>query len=218
MATRNTTPSTTFETGKGWFQGRQCQLLRQRVNATLGATLVTLGGNLPAYSRVIGCHIRNVIVPTVTGTFAGATANSIGLVMFPVSNAAVTQPLTSSPTTATVKGVSQTITTNGIFTEGVMIAQTPGIGTSETNGVYRGVPLNSRVNTTGGNQNAENPMPVAALLGIVPALLSSNTYQINGTNITSAGIFGTGSATGTGVVATVDVVLYYETYDDYPSF
>lgn len=217
MGSRNTTPSTTFETGKGWFQGRQCQVLRQRVNATLGATLVTLGGNLPAYANVIGCSIRNVIVPTVTGTAAGATANSIALVMFPVSNQAVTSPLTSSPATVTVKGVSQTITTNGIFTEGVMLAQTPGVGTSETNGVYRGAPICKRVNTTP-IAGAENPTPVGALLGIVPALLSSNTFAINGTNITAGFIFGTGSATGTTTVATVDVVVYYETYDDYPSF
>lgn len=217
MSIRATTPTTSAQTAKGWFQGRQCQVLTQRVNATLGATLVTLGANLPAFARVIGCHVRNVIVPTVTGTAAGATANSIALVMFPVSNGAVTQALTSSPATVTVKGVSQTITTNGIFTEGVMLAQTPGIGTSETNGIYRGVPICARVNTTGGNANAENPFPVPALLGIVPALLSSNTFAVNGTNITAAFIFGTGSATGTGVVATVDCVVYYEVYDDYPS-
>ena len=218
MAALNTTPTTTFETAKGWYQGRSCRLLRQRVNANLGNTLVTLGGNLPAYSRVVYAAIRNVIVPTVTGTAAAVTANSIALVMFPVSSPAVTAALTSSPATATVKGISQTITTYGIFTEGVMLAQTPGIGTSETNGVYRGVPICARVNTTGGCQNAENPTPAPALLGIVPANLSSNTFQINGTNITSAFIFGTGSATGTGTVATVDVVLYYETMDDYPSF
>lgn len=218
MGAINTTPTTTFQTAKGWYQGRQCKLLRQRVNANLGDTLVALGGNLPAYSRVVHASIRNVIVPTVTGTAGAVTANSIGLVMFPVSSPAVTAALTSSPATVTVKGLTQTITTYGIFTEGVLLAQTPGIGTSETNGVYRGVPLNARVNTTGGNANAENPTPAPALLGIVPANLSSNTWAVNGTNITAAFIFGTGSATGTGTVATVDVVLYYETYDDYPSF
>ena len=218
MAAINTTPTTTFQTAKGWFQGRQCCVLRQRVNANLGNTLVTLGGNLPAYSNVLYASIRNVIVPTVTGTATAVTANSIALVMFPVSSPAVTAALTSSPATATVKAVSQTITTYGIFTEGVMLAQTPGIGTSETNGVYRGKPINSRVNTTGGNQNAENPTPAPALLGIVPASLSSNTFAVNGTNITAGFIFGTGSATGTGTVATVDVVLYYETFDDYPTF
>jgi hypothetical protein len=218
MAAVATTPSTTFETAKGWYQGRTCKVLRQRVNANLGNTLVALGGGVPPYSRVIGCHIRNVIVPTVTGTAAAVTANSIALVMFPVSSPAVTAALTSSPATVTVKAVSQTITTYGIFTEGVMLAQTPGIGTSETNGVYRGVPIGSRVNTTGGCGNAENPTPAPALLAIVPANLSSNTFQVNGTNITSAFIFGTGSATGTTTVATVDVVLYVESYDDYASF
>jgi hypothetical protein len=217
MPIPSTTPTTSFTTKTSWYGGRKCRVLTQRVNANLGNTLVALNGNVPAYSRVVHAHIRNVIVPTVTGTAAAATADSIALVMFPVSNAAVTQALTSSPATVTVKAVSQTITTNGVFTAGVMLAQTPGIGTSETNGVYRGVPICGRVNTTGGCQNAENPMPVGALLGIVPALLSSNTFQINGTNITSAFIFGTGSATGTGTVATVDVVLYVESLDDYPT-
>lgn len=218
MSSINTTPGTTAESQAKWYGGRRCIEYRQRINANLGATLVTAGFSVPPFGRVIAGSIRNVIVPTVTGTFAGATANSIALVMFPVSSPAVTQSLTSSPATATVKGVSQTINTFGIFTEGVILLQTPGIGTSDTNGVYRGAPIGARVNTTGGNNLAENPNPVAALLGIVPALLSSNTFQVNGTNITSAGIFGTGSATGTTTVATVDVVLYVETYDDYPKF
>lgn len=217
MSAPSTTPTTNFSTKTGWYGGRRCKVFTQRVNANLGNTLVALGGNVPAYSRVIGATLRNVIVATVTGTAAGATADSIALVMFPVSNASVTQALTSSPATATVKAVSQTITTNGIFTSGVMLAQTPGIGTSETNGVYRGVPICARVNTTGGCQNAENPTPAPALLAIVPSLLSSNTFQVNGTNITSGFIFGTGSATGTGTVATVDVTLYVESYDDYPT-
>ena len=42
-------PTTTFETAKGLYQGRQCNVLRQRENCNLGATLVTRGGNLPAY-------------------------------------------------------------------------------------------------------------------------------------------------------------------------
>ena len=217
MSAPSTTPTTTFTERTSWYGGRKCKVYTQRVNANLGNTLVTLGGNVPAYSRVIAASIRNVIVPTVTGTAAAVTANSIALVMFPVSSPAVTAALTSSPTTATVKAISQTITTFGIFTEGVMLAQTPGIGTSETNGVYRGAPICARVNTTGGCQMAENPTPAPALLGIVPANLSSNTFQVNGTNITSAFIFGTGSATGTGTVATVDVTLYVESYDDYPT-
>jgi hypothetical protein len=218
MAAINTTPTTTFQTAQGWFQGRYAKVMRQRVNCTLGANLVTLGGNLPAYSRALYASIRNVIVPTITGTAAAVTANSIALAMFPVSSPAVTAALTSSPATVTGKAKTQTITTYGIFTEGTLLAQTPGIGTSETNGVYRGIPIVGRVNTTGGCQNAENPTPAPALLGLVAANLSSNTWQINGTNLDSGFVFGTGSVTGTNVVATVDVVLYYETYDDYPTF
>ncbi len=217
MASINTTPTTTFETSKGWYQGRQCQLLRQRVNCTIGSQLVALGGNLPAYSRAIYASIRNVIVPTVTGTAAAVTANSIALVMFPVSSPAVTAALTSSPATVTVKSKTQTITTYGIFTEGTMLAQTPGIGTNETNGVYRGIPIVGRVNTTGGCQAAENPTPAPALLALVPANLSSNTFQVNAATDTGF-YFGTSTTTGTTIAATLDVVLYYETYADYPSF
>jgi hypothetical protein len=217
MAAINTTPTTTFQTAKGWFQGRQCLLLRQRVNCTIGAQLVALGGNLPAYSRALYASIRNTIVPTVTGTAAAVTANSIALVMFPVSSPAVTAALTSSPATVTVKSKTQTISTYGIFTEGTMLAQTPGIGTSETNGVYRGIPIVGRVNTTGGCQNAENPTPAPALLALVPANLSSNTFQVNAA-LDTGFYFGTSTATGTNIAATVDVVLYYETYDDYPTF
>ena len=217
MSAPSTTPSTTFTEKTSWYGGRKCKVFTQRVSATKGATLVALGWNVPAYSRVINVHIRNVIVPTVTGTAAGATANCVALAMFPVSSPAVTAALTSAPATDTVNGLTQTITTYGIFTSGVLLARTPGIGTSETNGVYRGVPICARANTTGGCQNAENPTAVGALLAIVPAIISSNMMAVNGTNITAALIFGTGSATSTDVVATVDVVLYVETLDDYPT-
>lgn len=219
MPFTNTTPTTTAESSGAWGgRARKPLMYRQRVNATLGQTEVALGVNIPALAHVINAKIQNFIVPTVTGTAAGATADSIALVMFPVSNGAVTQPLSSSPSTATVKALTLAAptVTQPVPTAGIMIAQTPGIGTSQTNGVYRGVPLVERISTS--LVKAENPYTVGAYLALVPSLLSSNTFQINGTNITSGFIFGTGSATGTGVVATVDVQLYVETYEDNPSF
>lgn len=214
----NTTPTTSFETSASWYGGRKTRQMRQRVNATVGAALVALGGNIPAYAKVLNAEIVNVIVPTVTGTAAAVTADSIALVMYPVSAASVTAPITAAPATATVKGVSLAggVVSQPVASSGTILAQTPGIGTSETNGRYRGVPLIERVNTN--RAMAENPYPVAALLALVPAGLSSNTIQVNGTNITSGYCFGTGTTAATTIVATVDCVLYVETYDDYPSW
>lgn len=217
MAVRATTPTTNFQSGKGWYQGAYRSAWTQRVNATLGAVAVSLGFNIPANARVIEASIVNVIVPTVTGTAAAVTADSIALMMYPVSNGAITAPLTAAPTTVTVKGLTAAapLVTQPVSSSGTILAQTPGIGTSETNGRYRGVPLIERVCTN--LLKAENPYPVAALLQLVPSALSSNTVQVNGTAITSGFCFGTGTTTGTTVVATVDCVLYVETNDDYPS-
>lgn len=218
MPIPSTTPSTTYAEKTSWYGGRKAKCFTQRVECTHGAFQKALGFNVPAYARVIAAHIRNTTVATITGTAAGATANSIALVMFPVSSPAVTQALTAAVSTATVKGVSATISTlNGGFTNGCIVAQTPGIGTSETNGVYRGAPIISRVNTTGGCQLAENANPVEAYLALVPALLSSNTIAVNATDSTAGFLFGTTTTTSTVVSATVDVVLYTETYDDYPT-
>ena len=217
MGAPSTTPSTTFAQQSAWYGGRKCKMFRQRVECTHGLFQKALGFNVPAYGRVIGAHIRNVTVATITGTAASATADSIALVMFPVSSPAVTQALTAAPSTATVKGVSNTVSTlNGGFTNGCILAQTPGIGTSETNGVYRGAPIISRVATVA-NAGAENNNPVEAYLALIPALLSSNTIAVNATASTSGFLFGTTTTTSTVISATVDVVLYVETYDDYPT-
>ena len=218
MSAPSTTPSTTFESSAAWYGGRKAVRFRQRVNCTAGAAQVALGFNVPAYARVLSATIVNTIVPTVTGTAAAATADSIALMMYPVSAANVTAPLTAAPTTATVKGVSLAapLVTQPVASSGIILAQTPGIGTSETNGRYRGAPLIERVNTN--RAKAENPYPVGAYLALVPALMSSNTIQVNGTAITSGFCFGTGTTVDTtSTVATLDVVLYCETFADYPS-
>lgn len=220
MGAPSTTPpadtsTPAFESQASWYGGRKCVQWRTRKNCTHGQFQVAMPFNIPAYSRVIAAHIRNTIVATVTGTAAGATANSIALVMFPASSPAVTAALTAAPVTDTVKGVSASVSTlNGAFTSGCIIAQTPGIGTDETNGVFRGAPLVERV-CTNPTPGAQNPNPVAAYLALVPALLSSNTICVNATASTSGFLFGTTTTTSTVISATVDVVLYTETYDDY---
>lgn len=212
MSAPSTTPTTTFESSAAWYGGRRATRWRQRINCTHGLFQVPLGFNVPAYGRVIAAHVRNTIVATITGTAAGATADSIALIMCLTSNAAVTAALTAAPTTSTVKGVVAPVPTNALI-----LAQTPGIGTSETNGVFRGAPIYKRVSTVLPVVEAENPNPVDAYLALVPALLSSNTIAVNGTASTAGFLFGTTTSTSTVVSATVDVVLYTETYDDYPS-
>jgi len=217
MSAPSTTPTTTFQSSATWYGGRKAVRYTQRVNCTRGAAEVALGFNVPAYAKVLAATIVNTIVPTVTGTSAAATADSIALMMYPVSNGAVTSPLTAAPATVTVKGVSAAapLVTQPVSSSGIILAQTPGIGTSETNGRYRGAPLIERVCTN--NLKAENPYPVGAHLALVPALLSSNTIQVNGTAITSGFCFGTGTTASTDIVATLDVTMYVETYADYPS-
>lgn len=218
MAVRATTPTTTFQSAQGWFQGRKCTVLRQRVIASAGATLVALGGNVPAQARVIAASIVNNAVPTVSGTAGTITADSIALMMYPVSNGAVTAALTASPTTSTVKALTLGAPTisQPVSSSGIMLAQTPGIGTSETNGRYRGAPAIERVNTNG--HKAENPYPVAALLALVPSGLSSNTIQVGTGAITTGYCFGTALTETATLAADVNVVLYVETYEDAPAF
>ncbi len=220
MPTLSTSPSTTFETSRGWYGGRQCVVARQRVVCSDGNRFVALGGNVPAFAKVIAAELYNTIVPTVSGTATAVTADSIALMMYPVSNSALTNAvLTAPPSTVINIGLTYgaPTVTQPVNSNGIILAQTPGIGTSETNGRYRGAPLVERVNTN--RHMAENPYPIAALLALVPAGLSSNVSQAGSTSaITTGYCFGT-ALTGTGTqAALMDVTLYIETYADYPSF
>ena len=217
MSAPATTPSTTFESSAAWYGGRKAIRYRQRVLCSDGARQVALGFAVPAYAKVLAATIVNTIVPTVSGTAAAVTADSIALMMYPVSNAAATTVLTAAPVTDTVKAltVGAPTVTQPVSSSGIMLAQTPGIGTSETNGRYRGIPVIERVNTN--RHMAENPYPTGAFLALVPAGLSSNTIQVSTSAITTGYCFGT-ALTGTGTqAALVDVVMYIETYADYPS-
>lgn len=215
MSAPSTTPTTNFESSKSWYGGRECIQIRQRVVCSAGARIVPLGGNVPAYARVIAASILNTIVPTVSGTAGTVTADSIALMMYPVSNSAATTVLTASPVTASVSGltVAAPTVTQPVSSSGIILAQTPGIGTSPTNGRYRGAPLIERVNTN--NHKAENPYQAAALLALVPAGLSSNITQVSTSAITTGYCFGTALTETATQVALVDVVAYIETYDDY---
>lgn len=207
MAALQTTPTSTFSTGAGWYQGRKCLVARQRVTVTHGSSFVAMGGNLPAKSRVIHSHCRYVTPVAVSGAISATAPNAWGLLMVPASNAAATAALTAPPSTASAS--------NPAGTNGYLLAVAPGTGTSETNGVFRGQPAMETMVT---NAPGVNRNPVGALLGLVPLHTSSNRIQINSAATDSGYYFGTTNAANTSADGTADVVIYYEVYDDYPSF
>lgn len=208
MGTRATTPNSNAETAKGWYQGRLCKIIRQRVTITHGQSIIAVGVNVPAASRVIHAHLRNAGTNNaVSGAIGGTAPNAVALMMYPVSNAAATTVLTAAPSTASAS--------NPAGTNGYMLAITPGTGTSETNGVFRGNPAMETMQTSvlGRNNN-----PTDAFLALVPAHTSSNRIQVNSAATDSGYYFGTTNAANTSSPGSADVVLYVEVYDDYPSF
>lgn len=217
MAVRATTPltNTTPQTGKGWYQGASRYAITRRVQCFDGAQQAALNYNLPAFAKIISVHLANVTAATVTGS-AGAAADGIVLAMFPTSAAtvAVSNVLTAPPTTSII---SATAVTNGA-TSGTILASI-GTGTSESNGVYRGDILPNRVfNATTPRAEGVNIRQTPAFLALLPGVVASGIFAFNSTAATSGAFFGTGTvAASTVVAATVDVVLYVEAWDDYPS-
>lgn len=213
MPLASTTPSTTFESSASWYGGRKAVRYRQRVNCTDGALQIPLGFNVPARSRVVHLHMRNVANATVGGSAAGANADGIALYMGIASAATVTAAITAVPVTATIKAAVGTVGNTSGYVIGVI-----GTGTTESNGVYRGVPLLSRLNTNAPPAIAENTNTVEAYLALVAAQISSGSIAVNATSTNAGYNFGTsGAATATNTKAQVDVVLYVETLDDYPT-
>lgn len=209
----NTTPSTSFEKRLTNYGGRKAIEYRQRVQPTLGAPNVSLGFNVPPYARVIHVAMSNNAVATVTGTGAGATADAIHLVMYPIT-AATGATLTAPPATVTVKSVAVTNgSTSGILLGSIGIGTSEGLGTNA--GKFRGLAIQEICTSP---ILAKNPWSNEAYLALVPGLISSGSFQVNGIAITSGFVFGTGSVTGSSTVADVFVTMYVETYDDNPAF
>jgi hypothetical protein len=74
------------------------------------------------------------------------------------------------------------------------------------------------VHRNGGSDGARRQSkPVAAFLALVPAHTSSQRIQVNSAATDSGYYFGTTNAANTNSDGSVDVVLYVETYQDYPS-
>lgn len=208
MPVVNTTPGTTFASNEGWYGGFKRRTFRQRVTVTHGSSIQALGFNIPAKAKVVWAHIRNAGTNNaVSGAIGGTAPNALALMMFPTSNAAATSVLTAAPSTASASNPSGT--------NGYMLAITPGTGTSETNGIFRGPPL---IETMVTGAPAVNRNPVDAFLALVPAHTSSNRVQVNSAATDSGYYFGTTNAANTSSPGSVDVILYVDVPDDYPSF
>ena len=219
MSAPTTTPSTIAESSASWYGGRKAVRWRQKVVPVTGAQYASLGFTVPAKSRVLYVHARNgTSGVTISGgiataaTGAGTAVNAIGLMMFPVSAATVTAPLTVP--VANTATQSAPVGTNGTF-----LAIIPGTGTTESNGIRRGGPFCEEYSTVQKGINTNN---VAAHLALVPCHTSSQRFamQSTGTDTNTWNSFGTATASaGTSTVdcGYVDVVMYIETFDDYPS-
>jgi hypothetical protein len=195
MAIENTTPTTTCEVSGAFPEGRKPRWLRQRVDLTHAAAYEALGVNLPPRSRVLWAYIVNQASVSVTGNDGTSTANSLALVFHPTT---ATAPLTQ-PQTATVSSPAG-------GTSGYMLLLST---STSSNGAVRGAP---RFETSA---PAVNTNTVGALITLQPAFTNSNRLYANGT---SGFIFGTSTATSASTAGQVDVVIYYETFEDTPSY
>lgn len=212
MSAPSTTPTTSPTTRTGWYGGRKCVTYSQRVALTAGATYQPLGFNLPAKSRIVHAHIRNAGSGiTISGGINSAAVDGVALMAFPVSAATQTTVLTSPP--ANTASASSPVGTAGWFIAAV------GTGTTESNGVSRRSPQVEGYSTV---QKAVNTYQAAALLAFVPTIVTASSFQQRSTSTDTNLWNGFGTYTATTATSTVDcgsvdVVLYVETYDDYPS-
>lgn len=184
---------------KGWFNGRVANQFRQRANLVHGSAYFSLSLALPARARVLWAETLTQGTVQVTGNDATSTANCYALMVHPTTN---TTQLTQ-PQTATVSNPSGA-------TNGFMALMTPGLTTAATDQT-RGIPL---VFGTSATNQLINTNTVPALITLQPAFTNSNRVYANGTN---GFVFGTSTATSTNTAGSVDVVLYYETFDQAPT-
>lgn len=212
MSAPSTTPSTTFESSAAWYGGRKAIRYRQRVALTAGATYQPLQFNLPAKARVVFAHIRNAGSGiTISGGINSAAVDGVALMAFPVSAATQTTVLTSPP--ANTASASSPIGTAGWFIAAI------GTGTTESNGVSRRTPQVEGYSTV---QKANNTNNADALLALVPTIVTASSFQQRATSTDTNlwngfGTYTATTATSTTDCGSVDVILYVETFDDYPS-
>lgn len=212
MSAPSTTPSTTYAVKTSWYGGRKCKTYTQRVALTSGAVYQALGFNLPAKARVVHAHIRNAGSGiTISGGINSSAVDGVALMAFPVSAATQTTVLTAPP--ANTASASNPVGTAGWFIAAI------GTNTTESNGISRRGPQVEGYSTV---QKAVNTYNADAFLAIVPTIVTASSFQQRATSTDTNLWNGFGTHTATTATSTtdagsVDVVLYTETYDDYPT-
>lgn len=213
MPVVNTTPTTQSQSSDSFYGGARRRCYRKRVALTSGATYQAVGFNLPAHAHVIHAHIKNAGTGiTISGGINSAAVDGVALMAFPVSAATQTTVLTAPP--ANTASASNPVGTAGWFIAAI------GTGTTESNGVSRRAPQVEGYSTV---QKAVNTYTADAFLAIVPTIVTATSFQQRSTSTDTNLWNGFGTHTATTATATtdcgsVDVVLYVEIFDDYPSF
>lgn len=187
----------------GWYNGRNCAVIRQRIKPTQGSPFMPLNATLAGRGRILWAEVVTQTAVSVAATGDGTnTANSYAIAMFPTTG---TAPLTAPPTTGTQS--------NPAGTNGYLVLQTPGLTTAATNQA-RGVPL---IFGTVATSQCVNTNTVPALLGVLPAFTNSNRISYVGTG-TANFRFGTDTTTTitTDTCGVIDVTLYVEEFEQAP--
>lgn len=205
-------PTTNWEKSNGWYKGRKCGTIRGQAQIPAGAQYYALPIGLPPRSRPVWSAIFNqTAVDLVGGITTDATnaADGIALCMYPAA-ATATVALTAPTTVA-----SNTNHTNILCLNPSKAVQTATTGHIGTVGHVRSTPKGQRLAT---NVQMENPQNFDALLVLRPALAVSNAVAMASaaTNTNSNPVFGTvtASATATSTNNIINVVVYYEEFDD----
>lgn len=90
----------------GWFQGRGCRVLHQRVVVADNNTSVKIGPALPSNSKIVAAHMVAHSAIGVDGTNAAYTANAVALVNVATYTAATSGLTTNSANNNLVIGIT----------------------------------------------------------------------------------------------------------------
>lgn len=211
MSSSFAAPTTSWQKSFGWYKGRRCATIRGQAQIPAGSQYYVCPVSLPPRCRPVWSAIFNQTAIDVAGgvtTDATNAANAIALCFYPAA-AAATVALTA-PATG-----SSTNHTNILCLNPSVAAQTATSGHIGTVGHIRSGPKGSLLAT---NAQMENPQNLDAILVLRPALAVSNAvvFASAATNTNSNMVFGTATAsvTATSTNNIVNVVVYYEEFDD----
>lgn len=211
MSSSLSAPTTSWQQSSGWYKGRRCTTIRGQAQIPAGAQYFVCPVSLPPRCKPVWSAIFNQTAIDVAGgitTDATNAANAIALCFYPAA-ATATVPLTA-PATG-----SSSSHTNILCLNPSVASQTSTSGQIGTVGHIRSGPKGSLLAT---NVQMENPQNLDAILVLRPALAVSNAVAFGSaaTNTNSNMVFGaaTASVTATSTNNIVNVVVYYEQFDD----